>query len=215
VEGISLIVINKRAISYYYSMNDAGLSQLRSTIDRFIKLDDADWQLLLPHIEERTVLKQAYFAREGKTAQDVGFLLEGNMRHYYTRDGVEKTTYFYFEGHFVSSYIGCIKQVPSELTIEAITDCKLLVFRYKDLVKLFDQSHKWERFGRLAAEYLAVGLEERMVGLLMLSPEERYIQLLESNKRKIIERIPQHYVSSYLGITPVSLSRIRNRLSKK
>ena len=196
-------------------MNEAGLLQLRNAINHFIKLDNADWALLLPHLKERKLAKQALFATEGKTAQDIGFLLEGNMRHYYTRDGEERTTYFYFEGHFVSSYISCIKQVPSELTIEALTDCTLLVFRYKDLLKLYDQSHKWERFGRLIAEYLAMGLEERMTSLLMLSPEERYVELLESNKQKIIERIPQHYVSSYLGITPVSISRIRQRLLKK
>ncbi|MCW3122757.1 MAG: putative transcriptional regulator, Crp/Fnr family [Flavipsychrobacter sp.] len=196
-------------------MNEAAVLQLRNAISHFVKMDDADWALLLPYLEERQLSKQELFAKEGKVSLDIGFLLNGNMRHYYTRDGEEKTKYFYFEGHFVSSYISCIRQQPSELTIEAMTDCTLLVFRYKDLLKLYDLSHKWERFGRLVAEYLAIGLEERMTGLLMLSPEERYIQLLESNKQKIIERIPQHYVSSYLGITPVSLSRIRNRMAKK
>lgn len=186
---------------------------LRTAIGRFVKLDDANWEMLLPCLEERTIRKGELFAMEGRRANEVGFLLEGSMRHYYSRDGEEKTTYFYFEGHFVSAYISCINRLPSELTIEAITDSRLLVFRYSDLLKLFDQSHQWERFGRLIAEYLALGLEERMTGLLMLSPEERYVQLLQSNKQKILERIPQHYISSYLGITPVSLSRIRNRLA--
>ena len=196
-------------------MNDQALLQLRTAIHRFLKLDDAEWDILVPYLEERQLAKHELFATEGKTAHEVGFILEGNMRHYYTRDGEEKTTYFYFEGHFVSSYISCLTGKPSELTIEPLTDCTLLVFKYKNLQKLYDLSHKWERFGRVLAEYLAIGLEERMVGLLMLSPEERYLQLLESNKQKIIERIPQHYVSSYLGITPVSLSRIRARLLKK
>jgi CRP-like cAMP-binding protein len=191
------------------------LSQLRTAISRFVKLTDAEWEMLLPHIKEQELPRQAHFASEGKNAHNVGFLLKGNMRHYYTRDGEEKTTYFYFEGHFVSSYLSCITNTPSELTIEAMTDCTLLVFPYHELRKLFDISHIWERFGRLIAEYLAIGLEERMMGLLLLSPEERYVQLLESNKTKIIERIPQHYISSYLGITPVSLSRIRKRLAKK
>ncbi len=196
-------------------MNEASLLLLRTAIGRFIKLDDANWELLLPCLKERHVAKHTLFAQEGKRAMEIGFLLEGNMRHFYTRDGEEKTTYFYFEGHFVSSYISCIRQVPSELTIEAMSNCSLLVFTYTDLLKLYDLSPAWERFGRLIAEYLAIGLEERLTGLLMLSPEERYVQLLESNKQKIIERIPQHYVSSYLGITPVSLSRIRNRVLKK
>ena len=188
---------------------------MRNAIARFVKMEDADWALLVPHLEERVVAKQEFFAQEGKIAREIGLLLEGNMRHYYTRDGEEKTTYFYFEGHFVSSYISCLKDAPSELTIEAMTDCRLLVLPYAELRKLYDVSHVWERFGRLIAEYLAIGLEERMTGLLMLSPEERYVQLLESNKQKIIERIPQHYIANYLGITPVSLSRIRNRVAKK
>jgi len=79
----------------------------------------------------------------------------------------------------------------------------------------FIKDNGWERFGRKVAEYAMMGLEERMVGLLMLSPEDRYLQLLGSNKKKIIERIPQHHIANYLGITPVSLSRIRNRISKK
>jgi len=90
-----------------------------------------------------------------------------------------------------------------------------LSFPYKVLVSLYDESHAWERFGRILAEYLALGLEERMTELLMLSPEERYIKLIEGNKKKIIERIPQHYIANYLGITPVSLSRIRKRLTSK
>lgn len=186
--------------------------KLRAAIERFVKLTDADWQLLEPCISEQKISRGELFAKEGKLATEVGFVLSGNMRHYYTRDGEEKTTYFYFEGHFVSSYISCISRQPSQLTIEAITDCHLLVFKYADLQRLFELSHTWERFGRLIAEYIAIGLEDRMTGLLMLSPEERYIQLLDGNKQKIIERIPQHYISSYLGITPVSLSRIRNRL---
>ncbi len=190
------------------------LQVLRSSIGRFIQLSDDDWELLVPHIELCELPRQGHFATEGKTANKVGFLLEGNMRHFYTADGEEKTTYFYFENHFVSSYISCITRQPSELTIEALTDCRLLVFPYSALQKLFELSHAWERFGRLIAEYLAIGLEERMTSLLTRSPEQRYIDLLRGNKDKIIARIPQHYIASYLGITPVSLSRIRNRLAK-
>jgi CRP-like cAMP-binding protein len=115
----------------------------------------------------------------------------------------------------MSSYISCITAQPSKLTIEALTPCHLLVFTYDILQQLYQRSGQWQLFGRLMAEYLAVGLEERMVDLLTLSPEQRYLRLLQSNKQKIIERIPQHYIANYLGITPVSLSRIRNRMYKK
>jgi len=90
-----------------------------------------------------------------------------------------------------------------------------LCFPYKVLLDLYQQSHAWQTFGRLIAEYIATGLEERMVGLLLQSPESRYRELLTGTKKKIIERIPQQYIANYLGITPVSMSRIRARLTAK
>jgi CRP-like cAMP-binding protein len=188
---------------------------LRKHIQRFVPLTDNEWNLILPHLQEKKLSKNQFFIQEGKQEKNIAFVIEGNLRQFYTKDGEEKTTYFYFENHLMSSYVSCITGKPSQLSIEALTDCQLLVFTYETLQSLYRQSQHWERFGRLLAEYLSIGLEERMVGLLMLSPEERYHQLLESNKQKILERIPQHYIANYLGITPVSLSRIRNRIHKK
>ena len=124
------------------------------------------------------------------------------FRQYYTKDGEEKTTYFFFENHLIGSYISCITDKPSLITIEALSSGSYISFSYSVLLELFDKSMAWQKFERLLAEYVTIGLEER------------YIDLLNSNKKKIIERIPQHYIANYLGITPVSMSRIRNRLLK-
>ena len=193
----------------------APVALLRKHIERFVTLSDNDWELLVPHTRELKLKKNELFIQEGRKEKNIAFVIEGNLRQFYTKDGEEKTTYFYFENHLMSSYVSCITGKPSQLSIEALTDCRLLVFSYQALQTLYKQSHQWERFGRLLAEYLSIGLEERMVGLLMLNPEERYQQLLESNKQKILERIPQHYIANYLGVTPVSLSRIRKRIHKK
>ncbi len=189
---------------------------LRRHILRFVAMPEADWELLLPHLTEKSLAKGELFASAGRKSNTVAFVLEGNLRQFYPQeDGEAKTTYFYFENHLMSSYISCITGQPSALSIEALTPCRLLLFRYDALQQLYKQSMQWQLFGRLVAEWLAIGLEERMVDLLTLSPEQRYERLLQSNKHKIIERIPQHYIANYLGITPVSLSRIRNRLNKK
>lgn len=188
---------------------------LRNAIEKFVKLSDEDWNLLLPHLKIKKLKKHDLLSQIGKVSNDVGFVLDGMLRHFYHKDGEEKTTYFYFENHFVTSYISCITKQPSQLSIEALSDCTLIVFPYDTLQELFNKSMVWQKFGRLIAEYIAIGLEERMVGLLMLSPEERYLELIKGNKIKIIERIPQHYIANYLGITPVSMSRIRNRITKK
>lgn len=188
---------------------------LRQGIEKFIKLTDEEWEMLLPYLEIRKLKKHELFAGEGKVANEVALVKNGMMRHYYTKDGEEKTTFFYFENHFVSAYFSCITHQPSQLTIEALSDCELIVFPYNKLKELFEKNMAWQKFGRLIAEYALIGLEERMISLIMLSPEQRYMDLIKSNKTKIIERIPQHYIANYLGITPVSLSRIRNRSLKK
>lgn len=192
------------------------IALLLQHIRRFVAMPAADWQLLLPQLTEKKLAKGELFASAGKKSTTVAFVLEGNLRQFYPQeDGTEKTTYFYFENHLMASYFSCITGQPSALSIEALSTCRLLLFSYETLQQLFAASMQWQLFGRLLAEYLALGLEERMVELLTLSPEQRYERLLQSNKHKIIERIPQHYIANYLGITPVSLSRIRNRVNKK
>lgn len=195
-------------------MIESAKKLLRQHIHRFIVLSDSEWAMLEPQLSELVLNKGEYYIREGKMEKNIAFVIEGNLRQFYTSDGQEKTTYFYFENHLMSSYFSCLTGKPSQVSIEALTDCRLLVFRYETIKSLYNQSQTWERFGRLLAEYIAMGLEERMVGLLTLSPEERYHALLQSNKQKILERIPQHYIANYLGITPVSLSRIRNRVRR-
>ncbi len=196
-------------------MEGTAWETLSAQLSKFSPFNEDELELLRPHLSTLRLKKGDLFAAEGKVATSVGLVLSGSLRHFYTRDGLERTTYFYFENHLVGAYISCITGQASRLSIEALTDCELAVFPYAALKDLFARSHAWERFGRKLAEYLAIGLEERMVTLLLLSPEERYRELLNGGKDKIIQRIPQYYIASYLGITPVSLSRIRNRTAKR
>jgi CRP-like cAMP-binding protein len=190
-------------------------NNFRNYIEAIVKISDADWNLLLPHLTIKTIQKNEFLIKEGKQANELGFVVDGMFRQYYTKDGEEKTTYFFFENNFIGAYISCITSKPSLISIEALSVATYISFPYSVLLQLYDKSIAWQKFGRVMAEYLMIGLEERMVSLLLQSPEERYIDLLNSNKSKILEHIPQHYVANYLGITPVSMSRIRNRVMKK
>jgi len=201
-------------------------SPLRNNIEGIVKLTDLEWNLLVPHLKIRKLKKNELFVEIGKTYNEMGFVLKGVLRHYYLKEGEEKTTSFYFENNIVAAYFSCITNQPSKLAIEALSNCELIVFPYNVLLGLYKKNKTWHEFGRLLAEYIVLSMEERMVGLLIYSPEERYQKLIErneeryrkilkGNKTKIIENIPQRYIADYLGITPVSLSRIRNRVSKK
>lgn len=188
---------------------------LRKQITAFSPITDTDWEMLLPFLELKQLRKNQLFIAEGKRANEIGLVITGMFRQYYTKDGEEKTTYFFFEHHFISAYISCITGKLSLVTIEALSDASYVSFSFTKMNELLNSSMAWQKFGRLIAEYTMTGLEERMVSLLLQSAEERYVELLNSNKIKIMERIPQHYIANYLGITPVSMSRIRNRLLKK
>jgi CRP-like cAMP-binding protein len=193
-------------------MEPTDLVKLRNLFENFVKFPEADWDLLIPYIQDKQLRKHELFAEEGKKANEVAFILEGNFRQYYTNGGEDKTTYFYFPGNLMSAYISCISGHSSQLTIEALTDARMLSFSYNILKQLYLQSSAWQTCGRLIAEYIASGLEERMVSLLLKTPEERYLDLLSGTRKRIIEQVPQQYVASYLGITPVSLSRLRRRI---
>lgn len=178
-------------------------------------LSAADKALVVPYLKVKRLKKEQYFIREGRLASEAGLVLQGALRQFYHRDGEEKTSYFFFEGHFISAYISCITGKPSLVSIEALTDVDYIAVPYEKLLKAYAASMAWQRFGRLIAEYQVVGLEQRMATLLFESPEERYRQLLSGGRNKIIERIPQQYIANYLGITPVSMSRIRKRITGK
>lgn len=187
---------------------------LRAHIHRFVPLTDAEWAPLAAGLQTRQLARRELFVTQDKPSSDISLLVSGACRLFYTRpDGEEKTTYFFFENHLMASYQSCLTGQPSAFSIEALAPTELLVFPYALLKALYDEWPVYERFGRLLAEYLLLGTDARLAELLLLSPEQRYLALLRSHKSKIMERIPQHYIASYLGVTPVSLSRIRARLT--
>ena len=178
-------------------------------------LTEADWRPLAEVLRPCHLTRGQHFVQAGSYRPEIAMLLQGACRLYYLRpDGEERTTYFFFENHLLADYPSCLTGQPSQLNIQALTDTDLVVFDYAVLRQLYDERPVYERFGRVLAEYLLLGTDARLTEQLILSPEERYRALLASGKTKILERVPQHLVANYLGVTPVSLSRIRARVAR-
>ena len=187
--------------------------RLRQYLTRFVELTDPEWEALEKHLIVTKIAKKGFLIQQGQIANEISFLLSGSCRLFYEKDGEEKTTYFSFENSLVAAYLSCLTSQPSTVSIQALEECELISFRYDVLTALYQQFPAYQLFGRKLAEYLFAGLDIRLAELLTLSPEERYLKFIGTPaKRKIIERIPLQYVASYLGITPVSLSRIRRRI---
>jgi CRP-like cAMP-binding protein len=190
-------------------------NKLLQALRRFAPLSQDEFEMILPHVEIKLLQKGDHFVSAGRYSEFAGYVLSGQLRQFYQQQDKELTTYFYFEDMLVADYVGGIKKLPAALSIEALSPVEILSFPITALYECYQKNNAWNQVGRCIAEYIAIGLEERMVDLLSLNAEQRYNKLLESNKRRILERIPQQYVANYLGITPVSFSRLRNAASKK
>lgn len=192
----------------------AALQLFREQLKKYVDFNEAEWILFTQHLTLSSLKKKHYFATPEKVCDKVGFIVKGSVRYYHIKDGEDITGYFSFENEFVSSYKSYLTGQPGFVHIQALEDTKLITFTRKDMEEMLNNpmlAYKMERFGRLIAEHYLICYEDRVTAFVTQTPEERYLQLL-STGREILQRMPQHYIANYLGITPVSLSRIRKRI---
>jgi len=190
------------------------LSIFRRSLERFVVFNEAEWIVFTQHLDFVSLKKKHYFAEPERICDKVGFIVSGAARYFHIVDGQDITNYFSFENEFVSSYKSYLTQQPGITYIQALEDTKLITFSRKDMDAMLKNpllAFKMEHFGRTVAEYYICCYEERVASFIIQTPEERYLSLLNTG-REILQRMPQHYIANFLGITPVSLSRIRRRL---
>jgi CRP-like cAMP-binding protein len=189
---------------------------LRQVMSQTIPIADDEWAAFEPFIFSKKIKKREILLREGQVSTHIGFVLSGSFRQFYVIDGEEKTTFFFFENHFVCDYDSFLTQRPCDHNIEALEDTEILYFERETMYRLYRLYSKFETFGRLIAENVYLCIKDRLLHFLLDSPEKRYIRFMESHESELIlRRVPQHYIASYLGITPVSLSRIRARIARE
>jgi CRP-like cAMP-binding protein len=143
-------------------------------------------------------------------------VVKGAVRYFHVKDGEEITGYFSFEDEMLSSYKSFLTRQPGLFYIQALEDSQIVTLSHNALQEVCANqimSFKMERFGRLMAEHYLICYEDRVASFITQTPEERYHKLLETGG-EVMQRIPQHYIANFLGITPVSLSRIRRRIMK-
>ncbi|MES2807944.1 MAG: Crp/Fnr family transcriptional regulator [Bacteroidota bacterium] len=186
----------------------------RKSLEKFVEFNEAEWIVFTQYLTFSTLKKKHYFAEHGKVCDKVAFIVTGTMRYFHIKDGEEITGYFSFENELVSSYKSYLTRLPSQTYIQALEDTRLINISKNDMDLMLINpllAYKMERFGRMVAEHYLCCYEDRVAAFITQSPEERYLQLLNTGK-EVLQRMPQHYIANFLGITPVSLSRIRRRL---
>lgn len=164
------------------------------------------------YFRPQTIQKGVFFQYEGEMSHHIAFVAAGLFRMYYQlEDGREFCTNFCRSGHFLGNYGVFIRGRPSSVNIQALENSRVLLLPFDTIRELIDQSPAWTHFGRRLAENLFIEKEDRERELLLLTAEERYL-IFHRSLRRMEERIAHYHIASYLGITPVALSRIRGRL---
>lgn len=190
------------------------LNVFREKIKDWIIFNDEEWEAFTGFLKIKELKKNEFFAQAGKTCKEMGFIIKGAVRFCNVVDGKEVTGYFCFENNFVTALKSYLKAEPCLYDIKTLEDSLFVNISQKNMEAMLAHpllSCKIERFGRLISERFNILFEDRLKSFIVKTPEERYLDLLESGK-DIVKRIPGQYIAQFIGITPVSLSRIRKRI---
>lgn len=186
--------------------------QIEKSIARFISLNREEMAAFTNKLNHKQLDKKQYLIRDGQVCKEIYFINSGCLRYFYLVDGEEKTTQFFFENSWYTDYGSFLSGKPTDHFAETLEPTELLSIDKQDLEQLYTEVPRFEKYGRLMAENAYLGLRHRTKSLTNLSAAERYLNLIHERPR-IFERIPQHYIASYLDMKPQSLSRIRKTIS--
>ncbi len=159
---------------------------------------------------ERKIPSGTILLKEGEISNHIHFIRKGGLRLWFNKNGKDITFQFFFEGQAVASIESFLSGQPGMFTLESIEPSTIVSISKNDFEKI------QQIFPQMKEKFQEILFQRfRNYSLLFLSmikdsPRERYEDLLK-NHPEIIRRVKQHYIASYLGITPISLSRIRNR----
>lgn len=182
-------------------------------LSRYVSLTEEEKKYIVSLDIFHAVKKGTIILKEGQISKDSYFILKGCIRTYYVLDGEEKTTSFYTELEVLVPPC-VINKTPSQFYISCVEDTALAVSNSNLEAELFTKFPKLESFSRVLSEELLTKQQLNFDEFKTSSPEQRYLKLMQ-NRPDLIQRVPQKQLASYLGITPVSLSRLRARILER
>jgi len=189
--------------------------RIHAHVNRSCRLSDADLEIMDGLLEKRIVKRKTMLLQEGEVCHFEAFVNHGCIRSYYLdENGFEVTLQFAIEDWWVSDIASFHEQKPSHMFIEALEDCELLVLNPATKESLLQQLPSLERYFRLMVQRNLSSLQARLFKTIATSAQDKYLDFLEKYPT-IPQRVPQHYIASYLGISPEFLSKVRTRMARK
>lgn len=180
-------------------------------------LTDEKWNEYIGYFNRIEVPAKTTLLEEGEVSKKLYIIEKGCIRVWFNNNGKDLTTQFFFENESVASIESFMKKLPSPTNIETIEPSVLWWIHKHDLDKILEEIKEIPELRDSLINKLFERTFDYMkyfVSFIKDSPVERYTNLIKE-RPKIILRVPQHYIASYLGITTVHLSRLKSKLLSK
>ena len=189
-------------------------NQLKENLSTLIHFTDDEWRIIKSCYTPQIVQKKEIILREGDTCRYVWFINKGLTRIFYiNKEGEEVSTDFLREGQYVTDFRSFITQKPATINIDALEPCELLAMSFDDRNVLLSKVSEGEKLGRLTVEAVFLKIFPRFEYFYLEKPDDRYRRFLKEYP-EIVQRVPLHYIASYLGVKAETLSRIRSKVMK-
>lgn len=184
-------------------------------VSKRVMLTGEEEKLFTSILEYKEVPKKTLMLREGEVCRFEAYIHKGCVRNYYIdENGFEVTLQFAVEDWWVSDIASFHEQKPSRLFIETLEDCEMFFLSVESKEKLLKKIPRLERFFRLLVQRNLCTIQNRLINTISKSATDRYLEFLDLYP-SIPQRVAQHYIASYLGISAEFVSKIRKRLSAK
>jgi CRP/FNR family transcriptional regulator len=188
--------------------------RLIHNIQSKIKLTTGEIALFNDFWKERKLAKNEFLFRNGEICRYDSFVISGSLKAFYIHPdtGKEEIVFFAIEDWWATDLDSFSNQIPSIYSIQTLEDCVLLQISHESFEALLTKIPKLERYFRLILQGYTASIKKRIILTNAHSAEERYTEFAKTYP-KIVQRVPQYLIASYLGITPEFLSRIKARTS--
>ncbi|MNK25317.1 Cyclic nucleotide-binding domain protein [compost metagenome] len=189
------------------------MSQIfRNHLEKFIKINDENFEEILSYFEVRTFAKKANLLEEGQICKSNYFVLKGILRKFFINEkGTEQTTEFAIETWWMTDNISYEHKLPSEFYIQTVEKSEILVISNDAQEKLLEKFPVMEKYFRIIYQRAYASSQNRVKYIFSLSKEAFYFSLMKKQPA-FVQRVPQYLIASFLGFTPEYLSEIRKRI---
>ncbi len=187
---------------------------MKAAISQMINISEEEAATFMGFCYRRNFKKKEIISEDDKIIDEVYFIEKGILRvKIFDYGGSEHTIHFGIENQFIADYRAFITGEKSRYLLEAMEPTEVIVLPRKAVEWGYINLKEGEKLGRTIAEYYFTYLDQRIEHLYTLTPFQRY-ELMNEIFPDIHNRVPQHMIASYLGITPIHLSRIKREAIK-